>query len=146
MREKFWQLPLDELTRQEWEALCDGCGRCCLHKLIDSDTEKLHYTRIACKLYDLENSCCSDYVNRTTKVPECADFQQQLKENIAWMPSTCAYRLRWEGKALPDWHYLISGDSNKVHELGISIKNFAKPNSIIGHEDDYFQHLLEQVL
>lgn len=144
--DKFWTRPLDELSLEQWESLCDGCGRCCLHKLIDQDTEQLHYTRIACRLYDLENSCCSNYQHRLQHVAECADFHKQLEDSIRWMPSTCAYRLRWEGKDLPEWHYLLCGDRDRVHQVAASIKCFAQPHSVIKSDDDYFHHLLEKVL
>ena len=100
LRERFWELPLGELTRPEWEALCDGCGRCCLHKLEDEDTGEVVDTNIACRLLDTKTAQCSDYRNRKAFVPDCLRLTLRIVEQVAWLPPTCAYRLRAAGEAL----------------------------------------------
>ena len=123
---EFWKTKtLQELDDQEWESICDGCGRCCLHKLEDIDTGELHYTRLACKLLDTTTCQCSNYTDRFSYVPDCVSLKQDLYQNLKWLPSTCAYRLLAEGKDLPDWHHLVSKDQLSVQLAGISVKNFA---------------------
>ena len=119
----FWKnKTLRQMSSSEWEALCDGCGKCCLVKLIDDLTDDLHYTTVACKLLDCESCQCGDYENRKSLVEDCAILSPRLIEELHWMPSTCAYRLIYEGKDLYWWHPLISGNSNTVHEAGISVR------------------------
>ncbi len=121
--EKFWQTKaLEELTPIEWEKLCDGCGRCCLVKLEDEDTGAIYDTSVACHLFDSATCRCKDYDNRFKKVPDCLDLDPDHVRKLTWLPDTCAYKLRMEGKPLPDWHPLVSGSSQSVHEAGISIK------------------------
>lgn len=120
-RKKFWQLPLSELNQEEWEALCDGCGQCCLVKLEDIDTGKIALTEVACELFDAETCQCSDYSNRFEKVHDCLNIQSAMDEKS--LPQTCAYRLKAEGKSLYDWHYLISDDKNSVHEASLSMQH-----------------------
>ena len=122
LRPRFWELPLADLDRAEWEALCDGCGKCCLHKLEDADTGAVHATNVACKLLDRRTGRCSDYRARKMYVPECVRLTADSVHKIDWLPSTCAYRLRSEGRPLYDWHYLISGDPESVHEAGVSVR------------------------
>ncbi len=110
MREKFWEAPLESLSTQEWEALCDGCGLCCLNKLEDEDTGEILYTRVACNLLDTCNGGCRHYRVRHQYVPECISLQLVDIPQLAWLPESCAYRLRYEGRLLPSWHYLLSGD------------------------------------
>ena len=121
LREAFWELPLDELDRAEWEALCDGCGRCCLHKLEDADTGEVVGTNVACRLLDTRTAQCSDYRNRKAFVPDCLRLTYKLVQQVNWLPDTCAYRRRADGRPLPDWHYLISGDRNAVRRAGVSV-------------------------
>lgn len=118
--EPFWRKPLAELTRREWEALCDGCGRCCLVKLEDEDTGKIHFTDVACKLFDSGTCRCRDYARRARKVHDCVKLTPENVGQIPWLPPTCAYRLRREGRDLPDWHPLVSGDPDSVRRAGIS--------------------------
>lgn len=109
LREAFWTLPLASLNTAEWEALCDGCGKCCLNKLEDADTGEVFFTRVACRLLDGESCRCGQYQTRKTFVPECVVLSREKLNDISyWMPSTCAYRLRAEGQSLFDWHPLIS--------------------------------------
>lgn len=121
LRENFWLLPLGELTRAEWEALCDGCGRCCLHKLEDEDIGEIAETNVACRLLDIPNARCSDYRNRKAFVPDCLRLTMRIVNDIGWLPPSCAYRLRAAGEPLPQWHYLISGSRQSVIEAGISV-------------------------
>lgn len=121
MRERFWELALDQLDRSEWEALCDGCGQCCTHKLEDEDTGAIAHTNVACKLLDTGNARCRDYRNRKAFVPDCLRLTAKLVREVAWLPKTCAYRLRARGEALPEWHYLISGDREAVIRAGVSV-------------------------
>ena len=118
---RFWEKPLKELSRAEWEALCDGCGKCCLHKVEDADTGDVFSTNVACKLLDLKTARCSDYRNRRAFVPDCMRLTQRNAGALEWLPKTCAYRLRANGEPLPDWHYLVSGDREAVHRAGVSI-------------------------
>ena len=118
--EPFWRKPLAELTKREWEALCDGCGRCCLVKLEDEDTGAIHFTDVACKLFDSGACRCRDYARRSRIVTDCIRLTAENVETIPWLPPTCAYRLRREGKDLPDWHPLVSGDPETVRSAGVS--------------------------
>ena len=121
LRDRFWELPLGALTRAEWEALCDGCGRCCLHKIEDADTGEIIDTNVACRLLDTETACCSDYRNRKAFVPDCLRLTPAIVASVGWLPRTCAYRLRQEDRPLYDWHYLISGDRDAVRRAGMSV-------------------------
>jgi len=124
----FWKRKrLDEMSQPEWESLCDGCGRCCLIKLEDSDTGAIDYTDIACQLLDLGSCRCSDYEDRKKRVPDCVVLTAAKISDLHWMPSTCAYRLIHEGKELAWWHPLISGDQRTVHQAGISVRNRVVP-------------------
>lgn len=126
MTEKFWQnKSLAEFTKSEWEALCDGCGRCCLNKFEYDDSGEIFYTDAACYLLDLESCQCSNYPNRRKLVPDCVSLNAENMKEMDYMPPTCAYRLIGEGRSLPWWHYLVSGDKNTVHEAGISVRGRA---------------------
>ena len=119
----FWQRKrLDEMTRAEWESLCDGCGKCCLNKLEYDDTGEVAYTDVACKLLDLKTCRCSNYAKRKSLVPDCEVLTPEAVARFNWLPSTCAYRLLWEGKDLADWHPLVSGDPDSVHRAGMSVR------------------------
>ena len=122
----FWKRKsLEEMSRQEWESLCDGCAKCCLHKIEDEDTGKVFYTNVACRLLDLKSLRCTKYEERQRYVPDCAVLNPENVHMLSWMPETCAYRLLAEGKDLADWHPLISGRPESVAEAGISIKGRA---------------------
>lgn len=118
----FWQRKtLDELTSDEWESLCDGCGKCCLHKLEDEETGEVFVTNVACRLLDLESCQCQDYVHRKQRVPDCIVLTLDQVEEFQWLPTTCAYRLLAQGQPLPQWHPLVTGDPKTVHAAGISV-------------------------
>jgi uncharacterized protein len=122
----FWQARrLDEMTTEEWESLCDGCGRCCLHKLREDQTDQVLYTDVGCRLLDLESCRCSDYAQRRRKVPDCVRLTPAALADIDWLPPSCAYRLLAEGKTLAWWHPLVSGSPDTVHEAGISVRGRA---------------------
>ncbi len=120
----FWEKPLSSLDRGEWEALCDGCGRCCLHKLEDEETGDLFPTNVACKLLDRRTGQCTDYVHRKALVHDCVKLDPNKLGSLEWLPATCAYRLRADGEPLPEWHYLISGSRETVHEAGQSTRGW----------------------
>jgi hypothetical protein len=120
---KFWRtVPLEEMSTAQWESLCDGCGRCCLVKLEDEDTGKIHATDVACRLFDAGTCRCRNYENRTTAVPDCVGLTPQAVRELKWLPPTCGYRLVAEGKDLPWWHPLVSGTPETVVEAGVSVK------------------------
>jgi uncharacterized cysteine cluster protein YcgN (CxxCxxCC family) len=122
----FWRVKaLGEMTRAEWESLCDGCGRCCLHKLRDEDTDELSFTNVACRLLDVDSGRCSDYKNRRRRVPDCVQLTPAKLRTVDWLPPSCAYRLLSEGKDLYPWHPLISGTADSVREAGIAVNGRA---------------------
>jgi uncharacterized cysteine cluster protein YcgN (CxxCxxCC family) len=122
----FWQSKtLEEMSGEEWESLCDGCGRCCLHKLRYEDTNALAFTNVACRLLDLDSCQCSDYARRQRKVPDCVRLTPQTVREVDWLPPSCGYRLLHEGKPLAWWHPLVSGDPDTVHQAGVSVRGRA---------------------
>ncbi|HEB63839.1 MAG TPA: YcgN family cysteine cluster protein [Gammaproteobacteria bacterium] len=132
----FWQnKALTELTTEEWESLCDGCGLCCLHKLEDDETGDVFYTRVACKLLDTELCHCKQYETRTQHVPDCLTLTANTIANYPWLPESCAYRLLFENRQLPAWHPLVSKNSASVHNAGISVAGKAISEADI-HPDD----------
>ena len=137
MRAQYWEtIPLQDMTAQEWEGLCDGCGKCCLNKLEDIDTGELIFTRVACRLFDDTTCRCANYTERKRLVPECVVLTPDTLDEIAyWMPETCAYRLLHEGKQLPDWHPLVTGDTASTHTAGISVLAQTVPEHTIDVED-----------
>ena len=139
----FWEKPLRELSRAEWEALCDGCGKCCLHKVEDEATGVIYGTNVSCKLLDRHSCRCSNYRERKAFVPDCVRLTAELAGRLSWLPSTCAYRLRSEGKPLPDWHYLLSGDREAVHQAGMSVRGWTVSETEAG---DLEHHLTEREL
>lgn len=142
---RYWEKkPLERLTPKEWEALCDGCGKCCLNKLEDEDTGAVALTRVACRLLDDQTCRCAQYDIRHQFVPECIVLTPAtLSDHMYWMPETCAYRLLWEGKPLPDWHPLLSGDPETVHAAGVSVKGWTVPEFEID-QDDWEDHIIEE--
>ena len=142
---RYWETtPLDRMNRAEWEALCDGCGKCCLNKLEDIDTGEVALTRVACRLFDDSTCRCTRYETRHSFVPECITLSPDtLARNLYWMPRTCAYRRLFEGKPLYDWHPLISGTAETVHGAGISMRGATVPEFDID-EEDWDDHLIEE--
>lgn len=115
----FWkEKNLESLSRDEWEALCDGCTKCCLYRLEDEDTRTIHFTNVHCRLLDTSSGRCTDYQNRSLRVPDCITITPEVLKDPYWLPTTCAYRLLAEGRDLPDWHPLVSGDPDSVVNAG----------------------------
>ena len=119
----FWETKrLEQMTAQEWESLCDGCGLCCLVRYEDESTGEIVPTRVACKLFDDQRCTCRDYANRKAYVPDCIKLTPWNIEALEWMPRSCAYRRLYEGRGLASWHPLITGDPESVHEAGVSVR------------------------
>ncbi len=137
----FWEKKsLAEMTPDEWESLCDNCGKCCLNKLEDEDTGEIYFTSVVCDLIDLESCRCTHYKDRCTRVPECLDLKQHDFSEYTWLPSTCAYRLLADGKQLPGWHPLVSGSLDSVQEAGVAISSYAMKESEIENLEN---HIIE---
>jgi uncharacterized cysteine cluster protein YcgN (CxxCxxCC family) len=144
MSARFWEdTPLSKLDRAQWEALCDGCGKCCLHKLEDDETGELYATNVACRLLDRRSGQCSNYRNRRAYVSECVRLTNGNVDQIDWLPSTCAYRLRANGEPLPEWHYLVSGDREAVHRAGESVRGWTVSEDDAG---DLENHMVDRRL
>jgi hypothetical protein len=139
----FWERPLDQLSRSEWEALCDGCGKCCLHKVEDEDSGRIYPTNVACKLLDLQSCRCADYRGRRLHVPDCIRLSRNSISDYPWLPQSCAYVLRNAGRPLPDWHYLICGDRDAIHKQGRSVAGKAISEL---HAGPIENHIVEQPL
>ncbi|MDW4497114.1 YcgN family cysteine cluster protein [Sulfitobacter sp. D35] len=142
---RFWdRKPLKKMNAREWEALCDGCGKCCLNKLEDEDSGEVALTRVACRLLDDATCRCAHYETRHQFVPDCIVLRPDTIENHAyWLPRTCAYRLLWEGRPLPDWHPLISGTAQSVHDAGVSVRD-ATLSEFDVPEDEWEDHIIEE--
>jgi uncharacterized cysteine cluster protein YcgN (CxxCxxCC family) len=131
----FWEVKrLDEMTREEWEKLCDGCGWCCMHKFEDPDSGRVAYTCISCRLFDPESCRCRSYRRRKQLMPGCLVLTPAIAESH-WLPHTCAYRVLAEGRRLPSWHPLVSGSANTVHAVGASVRGLAVSERWIHPED-----------
>ena len=138
----FWETTsLKDMTRKQWESLCDGCALCCLHKLEDEDTEEVYYTDVHCRYMDTANCNCTVYLERQKKVPNCVWLTPDQASEFHWLPDSCAYRVLAEGRKLADWHPLISGDPNSVHEAGVSIKGKGVADNQVA-EEDWEDHII----
>jgi hypothetical protein len=137
----FWrEKSLRDMTRPEWESLCDGCGKCCVHKLEDEETGELFPTNIACRLLDGMTGRCKDYRNRRAYVPECVRLTPDKLLTLDWLPSSCAYLLLAQGQDLPDWHPLVSGDPESVHRAGQSVRGWTVSEDDVG---DFENHIID---
>lgn len=142
---KFWLRPLSQLNADEWEALCDGCGRCCLKKLQDESDETIYWTRIVCRYFDESTHSCTCYTEREQLVPDCLNVKRMdIINNLHWMPVTCAYRLRAEDKPLPDWHPLLSGSREAMDEAGIAVGGRVLSEEFV-HPEGYQEHVIKWV-
>jgi uncharacterized cysteine cluster protein YcgN (CxxCxxCC family) len=131
----FWEVKtLQQMTSDEWESLCDGCGLCCLVKIEDEDTGEVFNTSVSCNLLDIETCRCADYADRLNKVPMCLQLTLDNLPGITWLPETCAYKCLSEGRGLPQWHPLLTGDNSSVHDAGFSAKWFAQSEEYIHPE------------
>ena len=134
----FWKTKtLAAMSQAEWESLCDGCGRCCLHKLRDEDTDRLAFTEVACRLLDTASCRCRNYADRKRHVPDCVQLTPRKLTEIDWLPPTCAYRLVAEGRDLAWWHPLVSGDPETVHRAGVSVRGRAISERKAGALEDH---------
>ncbi len=145
MRKDFWRNHnIEELAQDEWEALCDGCALCCLHKLQDEDTGDIAVTDVCCKYLDMEACRCTDYDNRHSIVPDCVPFNSETAKAFYWLPETCAYRRMAENKPLPYWHYLESGDKTLVHSLLVSARDQSISEDLV-HPDLWQERVVRWV-
>lgn len=141
----YWRRKrLDQMNRREWEQLCDGCGRCCMLKLEDEDTDEIFLTRLSCKLLDIGKCRCTDYKKRHEKVADCLSLTPKMVRELSWLPDTCAYRLINEGQDLAWWHPLVSGSDETVHEAGISVRDWAMPETVSRAEELYKYLVVEE--
>ncbi len=141
----FWETKsLSEMTKEEWESLCDGCARCCMIKLEDEDTAKVHYTAMVCALLDQDTCRCTRYPQRHKLVPDCVVLTPERAGTFAWLPTTCAYRTLAEGRPLAWWHPLKSGSTDTVHEAGISVRGRVVSVDDV-HEDDHQDMIISWV-
>ena len=145
LRERFWEhYSLDQLTLAEWEAVCDGCGLCCLVKLEDEDTHEVAYTKLACKLLDCKTARCTDYANRKQHVPDCVQLTPDMVGQLHWLPPSCAYKRLDNGQKLPRWHPLITGNAKSVREARKSAAGRCIPETDIA-EDDVEEYVVRWV-
>ena len=142
---KFWETKnLRQMSSEEWESLCDGCARCCLHKLEDEESEEVFYTDVACQYLDQDACRCTEYQDRNRLVPNCVWLTPDDVDTFHWLPTTCAYRLIAEGQALPSWHPLVSGRAESVHEAGISVAGRCVSEAFV-HDEDFEDRIIRWV-
>ena len=135
MKKHFWEKPLAELTAEQWEQLCDGCGQCCLIKLQDEETEEIVATDVVCQFYNFHVGCCGVYPQRATKKPDCFLIDRNNAEHYSWLPKTCAYRLRYEDKPILKWHPLISGSRQAMIDAGIAVNSWGISERVIDEDE-----------
>jgi uncharacterized cysteine cluster protein YcgN (CxxCxxCC family) len=142
---EFWQTKkIEEMSDQEWESLCDGCGKCCLVKLEDYDSGEIYTTNVACKLLAIDSCRCTDYSARQTLVDDCVKLDRDNIKSLPWLPESCAYKLIVAGKPLPDWHHLVSGDRHSLHAARASVKHLAVSELEV-KESDIEDHIIRWV-
>ncbi len=141
---RFWERPLDTLSQTEWEALCDGCGRCCLKKLFDGDSDRIQYTRVACRNFDRSTHQCRSYQQRFEHVADCIDIRVIESSNMHWLPDTCAYRLRMQDLPLPHWHPLRHGGRDAMIAAGIPVGERVLSEEYV-HPESYEEHVIRWV-
>ncbi len=142
-RRDFWKsTPLAEMSPSQWEALCDGCAKCCLHRFEDSDSHEIVFTNVCCRYLDQETCRCTDYPNRSINVPDCVSVTLAVLEDPYWLPESCAYRLLAEGKELPQWHPLVSGDPATVTTSGNSVGGRVVSEL---EADDFIHHMIDWI-
>jgi len=142
----FWEhKKLSEMSPSEWESLCDGCGKCCLHKLQDEDTDELLFTSISCEYLNLDTCRCSVYTERKRYVPDCLTLSSKHLDELNWLPSSCAYRLLHEGKSLPDWHPLVCGDTQQLHVQHISVRGKVISEADLVDDEDWDEYVIEDL-
>jgi len=142
---EFWKTKkLTEMTPGEWESLCDGCGRCCLHKLEDIDTGQCYYTNVACRLLDRKSCRCRNYTARMHVVADCLDLSKTQEVQFGWLPASCAYRRLSDGRPLSWWHPLVSGDPETVHTAGISVRGRAVDEHQVSH-NQFEEHVIDWI-
>ncbi|PCJ17951.1 MAG: hypothetical protein COA96_17300 [SAR86 cluster bacterium] len=142
--ENFWEKPLAELNENEWELLCDGCGRCCLKKFVNVDNDETVYTRIICRYYDESLHHCTCYEDRVNKVPDCLNVKTMNIQLSNWMPDTCAYRLRFENKPLYSWHPLIAGSRSQMEDEDIAVLGKVISEEYV-HPDGFEEHVIRWI-
>jgi len=139
---EWWnELSIEQLDKTQWEALCDGCAKCCLHKLQEDGSGEVFYTKVSCRYLDEASCRCTDYANRLEMVPNCIELDLDDLQELHWLPATCAYRLRAQGISLPAWHPLVSGDPESVHRAGISVRGRVISEEYV-HPDGYEEHIV----
>ena len=132
---KWVYKPLAEMSKAEWDALCDGCGKCCVLKLEDADSGEIYATDVGCKLLNCQNAQCQDYENRQTHVPDCVVLNVENLSTLTWMPKSCAYRCLYEGRDLPNWHPLVTGTQQSVIDSGHSVAGRIFPEDSVDMQD-----------
>jgi len=125
MTKRFWEQPLNSLSQSQWEALCDGCAQCCLIKLQDDESDEIFATDVVCRFLDADSGHCGVYSERDIRKPDCFVIERENAEHYSWLPQTCAYRLRYEDRPLPDWHPLLTGSREAMLEAGISVAEWS---------------------
>ena len=139
----FWvSKPLEAMSREEWESLCDGCGRCCVNKLRDPDARRIRFTAVACRLLDRDSCRCRDYAHRTEQVSDCVVLSPANRSEFNILPRSCAYRRLAEGRPLASWHPLVSGRAESVHEAGISVRGKVLSEEWV-HPEDLEEHIVD---
>ncbi|MDP2562201.1 YcgN family cysteine cluster protein [Psychrobium sp. 1_MG-2023] len=137
-QQNYWQhKTLEQMTELEWERLCDGCGKCCLNKVIDDETDELFFTNVACSQLNTKSGQCKNYANRFKLVPDCFKVTLANRDSFGWLPASCAYRLLDEGKELPSWHPLIVGSAKEMHRLGQSVRGKVIDEKQAGDLEDH---------